>query len=298
MQIFDCFMFYDEEMVLDIRLNYLNNFVDKFVIIESEYTHSGKKRKLIFNINNYPKFKNKIIYIISREEPKNLSKIIEEDDEDKRNSKYILNALKRENFQRNEIQRGLVNVKSDDIIIISDVDEIPKLENFNIKNISKKIVIFKQNLFYYKFNLKLNSFNWHGSKACRKKDLISPQWLRNIKDKKYPFWRLDTFFSKKKYMSIDFVNEGGWHFCNIKTPENIEKKLTTFLHHREYDLEPIGLEKIKEIIKSKKTIHNLKADMKTNKLYGTHTLVVSELNELPIYIKDNIHKFKEWIEKK
>ena len=249
MQIFDCFMFYDEEMVLDIRLNYLNNFVDKFVIIESEYTHSGKKRKLIFNINNYPKFKNKIIYIISREEPKNLSKIIEEDDEDKRNSKYILNALKRENFQRNEIQRGLVNVKSDDIIIISDVDEIPKLENFNIKNISKKIVIFKQNLFYYKFNLKLNSFNWHGSKACRKKDLISPQWLRNIKDKKYPFWRFDIFVSKKKYINIHYVENGGWHFTNIKSPKDLEKKFLNFLHHQDYVASGLKLKDIDFIAK-------------------------------------------------
>ena len=72
MKIFDCFMFYDEEMILDFRLNYLNQYVDRFVIVESSYTHSGKKRKLLFDINKYNKFKDKISYIVLDEEPKNL----------------------------------------------------------------------------------------------------------------------------------------------------------------------------------------------------------------------------------
>ena len=63
MKIFDCFMFYDEEMILDFRLNYLNKYVDKFVIVESSYTHSGKKRELQFDIQKYGKFKDKITYI-------------------------------------------------------------------------------------------------------------------------------------------------------------------------------------------------------------------------------------------
>ena len=59
MKIFDCFMYYDEEMILDLRLNYLNNYVDYFVIVESIYTHSGLRRKLLFDINNFSKFKKK-----------------------------------------------------------------------------------------------------------------------------------------------------------------------------------------------------------------------------------------------
>ena len=62
MKIFDCFMFYDEEMLLDIRLNILNKYVDQFIIVESIFTHSGQKRNLVFDIQKYKKFKDKIKY--------------------------------------------------------------------------------------------------------------------------------------------------------------------------------------------------------------------------------------------
>ena len=291
-------MFYDEEMILDFRLNYLNDYVDQFVIIESSYTHSGKKRKLIFDIKKYSKFKDKIFYKVLDEEPTGLSEIEEKDDYDKKNSKYILNALKRENFQRNYISQGLQNASSDDIVIISDVDEIPNLEENNLKDLKNKIILFNQKFFYYKFNLKLQSFDWYGSKACKKANLISPQWLRNIKSKKYPFWRFDTLFSKTKYQNIILIKKGGWHFSNMKTPESIEKKMSTYLHHREYDLNPLGAKKIKEIMKNKKAIYNLRADMKTNKFDNTQDLIVTEINELPDYIQNNLDKYRDWIEAK
>ena len=99
MRIFDCFMFYDEEVVLDIRLNSLKNSVDCFVIVESKFYHNGKKRDLKFNINKYPKFKDKIIYIVQDDEPTNLEKVNKEDDEALKSHKFIFNAHKRENFQ-------------------------------------------------------------------------------------------------------------------------------------------------------------------------------------------------------
>ena len=224
MKIFDCFMYYDEDLILDLRLNYLNNYVDEFIIVESTYTHSGEERKLLFDTNRYPDFKKKINYIILNDPPPNLSKINDKDSQHEKNTKLILNAVKRENLQRDTILKGLNAADADDIIIISDVDEIPNLEDNNIKDTKNKIILFRQKYFYYKFNLKLDDYPWHGSKACRKKDLISPQWLRNIKDKIYPFWRVDTLFSKKKYQDIQIVHEGGWHFSNIKTPADIEKK--------------------------------------------------------------------------
>ena len=224
MKIFDCFMYYDEDLILDLRLNYLNNYVDKFVIVESSYTHSGKSRNLLFDLNKFSKFKDKINYIVLNDSPLNLEKINTTDTDDKKNSKYILNAVKRENLQRNTISKGLVSAEPEDLIIISDVDEIPNLEQNNIKTIKNKIILFKQKFFYYKFNLKMNDYVWHGSKACKKKNLISPQWLRNIKSKIYPFWRIDVLFSKKKQRNMKFINNGGWHFSNIKTPADIQKK--------------------------------------------------------------------------
>ena len=296
MKIYDCFMFYDEKMILDLRLNCLNKHIDKFIIVESSFTHSGEKRDLLFNIKDYPNFKDKIIYIVLEEQPKDLFELSKSDTFDQENSKYILNALKRENLQRNTIEKGLLSASPDDIVIISDVDEIPDLDKVDFNNKNNDIILFKQKFYYYKFNLKLISFDWYGSKACKRKNLISPQWLRNIKDKKYPFWRLDTIFSKKKYSNISFIEEGGWHFSNMKTAEDIEKKMRTYLHHREYDVKPLGVDRIKEIIKNKKSVYNLKTDMKNEKIDGTQDLSISNIKELPFYIQNNINKYKNWIE--
>ncbi len=59
MKIFDCFMYFDEDMLLDLRLNYLNDYVDKFVLVESLFTHSGKKRELLFDKKNLINLKTK-----------------------------------------------------------------------------------------------------------------------------------------------------------------------------------------------------------------------------------------------
>ena len=289
-------MYYDEDLVLDLRLNILDKYVYKFVIVESKYTHSGEKRELLFDIAKYPKFKDKIDYIALENEPEDLSKVLSKDSFDEKNSKYILNALKRENFQRNAISLGLKQADKNDLIIISDVDEIPNLENLNYNKIKNSIILFKQNFYYYKFNLKLENLPWFGSKACLFNKLKSPQWLRNIKDKKYPLWRLDTLISDKKYSNIEFIENGGWHFSNMKTVEEIEKKMRTYLHHREYDINPLGKEKIKNIIKSKKSIYNLKTDMKNEKFDGTQSLKSTDLKDLPEYINRNKEKYLNWLD--
>ena len=79
MKIFDCFMYFDEEIVLEVRLNMLNKYVDYFVIVESTYNHRGDKRRLLFNINKFEKFKNKIIYLIYDENLENIEKVLEND---------------------------------------------------------------------------------------------------------------------------------------------------------------------------------------------------------------------------
>ena len=296
MKIFDCFMYYDEDLILDLRLNCLNNYVDYFVIVESRYTHSGEKRDLLFSFDKFSKFKKKIIYIVLETLPDGLSEISKNDSTNLINSKLIMNAVKRENFQRNGIARGLKDASSDDFIIISDVDEIPDLEKNNLNNVKNKVVLFRQKYFYYKFNLKLDNINWCGSKACKFKNLKSPQWLRNIKDKKYEFWRVDTIWSNKKYQNIKIFNDGGWHFSNIKSPLNIEKKMRTYLHHREFELSPLNTNEIEKIISKKIPIYNLKTDMKYSKFDLSDRLVLTEIDELPYFIQKNIGKYKEWLE--
>ncbi len=202
-------MYFDEDLVLDLRLNLLDKYVDYFVIVESKYNHKGESKKLNFNIQNYKKFEKKIIYLVFDQEPSDLYKFEKKDTQPEVSSKYIFNAGKRENGQRNFISQGLKNASSEDIIIISDLDEIPNLTEINFKTIKNEIIIFRHDMFYYKFNLKLPNYKWTGSKACRMKNLKSPQWLRNIKDKKFGFYRIDTFFSDTKYRNLSIIENGG-----------------------------------------------------------------------------------------
>jgi len=296
MKIFDCFMYFDEEVVLDVRLNTLDQFVDYFVIVESKFTHRGDKRKLKFNHEKFKKFKDKIIYLTYEETSNKIETVNYDDGEAINSGKYILNAALRENGQRNYIQNGLLKADDNDIILISDVDEIPNLSKINFNQFNQKIILFKQNMFYYKFNLYIPNLKWTGTKACKKKDLINPQWIRNIKDRKYPFFRLDTFFSDTKYMSIKIIENGGWHFSNIKNAEQIKYKLKSYLHHREFDLKPLTTKEIEKIINDKKAIYDLKVDKRVNKIGDGSKLEKFEFNKLPIHIQKNHNTYKEWID--
>tara|TARA_B100001057_G_scaffold325891_1_gene326106 strand:+ start:2484 stop:3353 length:870 start_codon:yes stop_codon:yes gene_type:complete len=289
-------MYFDEEVVLDLRLNILNKYVDYFVIVESIYTHKGDKRDLKFDRNKFEKFKDKIIYLVYDERPKNIEKVRYEDSEDEKSRKFIFNAAYRENGQRNFILQGLNNAQNDDLILISDVDEIPNLKDLDFKKVNQKIIFFRQDMFYYKFNLKLPNMIWTGTKACKRKNLITPQWLRNIKDRKFPLYRLDTIFSKTKYIDIRSIENGGWHFSNIKTPAEIEHKLKSYLHHREFDENPMTVSEINEIIKNKQAIYDLKVDKKTNKIGDGSQLEKYSLDKLPKFLQDNLDNYKEWID--
>ncbi len=289
-------MFFDEEMLLDLRLNIMDKYVDKFVITEATYMHSGRSKKLFFDINKFPKFKDKIIYVVVNEQPPDLLKINENDSDSEKLSKKIDNAKKREVLQINKIQDGLINADLDDIIIISDLDEIPNLKEIDFKKIKQKLIFFKQKMFYYKLNLFYKSLNWYGTKACRKKNLITPEYLRSSKNKKYPLWRFDVLFSKFKYNSIHFVKNGGWHFSNIRKPEDLEKKMQNFLHHVDYEQSGLKLNDLKKFMKEKKVMYDHSMDKKGNKWGEGKKLQTTRIEEMPEYILKNIEKYKYWLD--
>ena len=289
-------MFFDEEMLLDLRLNIMDKYVDKFVITEATYMHSGKPKKLIFDINKYSKFKDKIIYIVVDNSPNDILKIYENDSIDIKESKKTQNASKRELYQIGKTQEGLIHANPDDIIIVSDVDEIPNLEKIDFDKVNSKLIFFKQKMFYYKLNLFYKSIPWYGSKACKKKYFLSPQWLRSIKNKKYPLWRLDTFFSKNKYTNIHYIDDGGWHFTNIKKPVDLEKKLSNFLHHVDFEQSGLGLKDLKKFIKEKIVMYDHSIDKKGNKWGKGEKLQTISINEMPNYIKENFKKYESWLE--
>ena len=288
-------MYFDEEMILDLRLNILNKYIDYFVVVESKFTHRGEKRELKFNKNKFEHFKDKIIYLIHDEIPDNIEIIKPNDTKDEKSRKLIMNAVFRENGQRNYIRKGLKNAESEDIILISDVDEIPNLNDLDFNQISQKIFLFEQDMFYYKFNLKLPNLLWKGTRGCRKKYLKNPQWLRNIKDRKYPIYRIDTLFSEKKFINCKIIKNGGWHFTNIKTAEEIKYKLKSYLHHIEFDKNPLTANQINEIINDKVAIYDLSVDQRQNKL-GGKKLETYPIKNLPKFLIDNLEKYKEWID--
>tara|TARA_B100000686_G_C16593339_1_gene864616 strand:- start:194 stop:1072 length:879 start_codon:yes stop_codon:yes gene_type:complete len=291
-------MFFDEEMLLDLRLNVMDKYVDKFVITEATYMHNGKPKKLNFDINKFSKFKDKIIYIIVDTPPPDLFKIYQSDNDEKdtRGQKLVLNGYKRDNYQREMAQKILNNIDPDDWIIINDIDEIPNLKNIDFKKVDNKLVIFKQKIFYYKFNLLYPNIPWYGSKACKKKRFLSPQWLRNIKYKKYPLWRLDTLFSKRKYSDIFYIENGGWHFTNIKSPADIEKKLINYTHHYEFEQSGLTVDDLKKKILDKKVIYDHTVDQRKFKWGSEKTLTKIDLSNMPDYLRNNHKKYSEWLD--
>ena len=296
MNIYDCFMYFDEDMLLDLRLNSLDKFVKKFVITEATYTHNGAKKKLNFDIKKFKKFKDKIIYLVVDKQPENILDLSDNDTKARRGEKLILNGMARDYYQRENLSRGIKDALSDDLILISDLDEIPNLDELNLNKINDKIVIFEQKMFYYKLNLFYEDFTWLGTKAVKKKNFLSPQWLRNIKGKNYPKWRIDTLFSKKKYTNLYFIKNGGWHFTCLRTAEELEKKLLNFAHHYEYEESGLNLDNLKKLIAEKKVMYDHNVDSRGYKWSGKSTLKNLDVSFLPDYISSNLDKYSDWLD--
>jgi beta-1,4-mannosyl-glycoprotein beta-1,4-N-acetylglucosaminyltransferase len=226
MAIYDCFQFFNEEDVLDIRLNTLSPFVDYFVIAESIYDHQGNIRELVFNKKKFNKFLNKIIYKVVKDIPIDVNK------------KHQGGHSLIEQYQRNAIMDGLENSNSEDL-----------------------------------------KTNWHGSRMCLKKNLRSPQWLRNIKFKKYPFWRIDVI------RNLQIINDGGWHFSYLQDVDLIIKKIKSFSHGEYNDLRFINKNLIEKKINSGIDIFDRNIEYKK--------IDIDE--SFPEYILSNIEQFKKWI---
>ena len=180
MAIYDCFQYFNEDHVVDLRMNILNEYVDYFVISESNKTHQGKNKKINFNKNNFPKFKHKIIFVVA------------EYDQVINFQKHTGGESPIEQHQRNSLINGLKDAQQDDLIILSDADEIPDLKRLSEIKKGKKFIAFSQKMFMYKLNLQnLAESNWIGSKISKRKNITSMQDLRNLKFKDYPFWRIE-----------------------------------------------------------------------------------------------------------
>ena len=296
MKVYDCTLYHDEDLILELRFNILSKFVDKFVICESKFSHSGREKKLNFDIKKFPEFKKKIIYLVSTDEPSEL--IFDKNSIEKKElpENFRHNAVRRIAHQRNKLFDGLGEANEDDFILYSDNDEIPNLDHFNFKNFNKKYVMFEQKLFYYKFNLFLDRIFWYGTKGCRKKYLNTFEKLRQIKPKVYPFYRADTFFKFNKQISLDIIKEGGWHFTRLQTPEDIHSKELDAEHHDEYRASGKNVDKIKELIKNRKIDHDHFTDTKASKYGNEFKLTKISFVNLPKFIQENKENYKKWFD--
>ena len=265
MAIYDCFQYFDEDHMVDLRLNILNKYVDFFVISESTKTHQGKNKKINFDIKKFLKFKDKIKFVVADYK------------EEINFNKHTGGESPIEQHQRNYLIEGIKDALPDDLIILSDSDEIPDLTKLKYINKNKKFIAFSQQMFMYKLNLQnLNESNWIGSKITKKKNISSMQKLRNLKFKKYPFWRID----KNNLQTIN----GGWHFSFLQTPEQILNKIKSF-SHGEFNSDNINEKKIEEKILENKDIFGRGITLKKIELDSS----------FPDYILENKKNFLKWI---
>ena len=262
-------MYFDEDLVLDIRLNTLYNKVDKFIIAEATKNHAGQDKKLNFKIENFLKFKDKIHYLIIDDLPINVTSP----------KKGWHENHMRDQFQRNALERGYKEFNDEDLIMISDIDEIPNPEKIKEFDIQNKYACFLQKNYQSKINLlNMTENDWAGTKICKKKFLKSPQWLRNLKIKKKSFW---NFFNNK----LQLINNGGWHFSFLKDPDSIRKKIFSY-SHQEYNTEEFtNISLIKNKISKGEDLFSRNIKYKK----------VNIDESFPNYIIKNKEKFKKWI---
>ena len=270
MKIYDCTIFNGENRILEIRLNELNKFVDYFVIVEFGETFTGVKKKQAIDHDLLKKFSHKIRYHFIN------TKLSE------------INPWKREGFQRDQLTKGIFDSNMDDIIMISDVDEVPNLKTFNFSNVDDCVYAFSLSHSMYKLNL-MRQVKWIGTKLCKSKNFKSPQWLRSLKvHKKYSFFRLDKLFSKTYYPNFKILENSGWHFGWLMKPEKIVEKINSYSHTEHNTPLNNDINFIKESI-----------DNQINFLDKNDILTINDdIEKLPDYVKNNLEKFNEWIIKK
>ena len=292
MKVIDCTTYFEEDLIMDIRFNILNRYVDKFIVCEASYSHSGNEKKINFDINKFKKFKEKIVHLIVEKEPEGIIST-----QNNETDVLRINSIKRIAHQRNQIMKGLDDASQDDIIMYSDNDEIPNLENTNLKSLKEKIKIFKQKIFYYKFNLLYKNLDWYGTKCCKYKYLKNISQLRHTKPKKYDFYRIDTLFSDSKFIDLKIIQDGGWHFTNLKTPEDLMKKYLNDEMHSEFIRHKTNLDEIKRLVKERKINYDHFAKTNTpNKYINEFQLNKVDLDFLPLFLKENYSTYKEWFD--
>jgi beta-1,4-mannosyl-glycoprotein beta-1,4-N-acetylglucosaminyltransferase len=274
-RIFDCFTYYNEELLLGLRLETLHKAVDKFVIAEATHTHTGKPKPLFFNPTRFAKFSSKITHLVVDDMPLHLG-----------------NPMANENHQRNALLRGLSEAAQDDWVIISDVDEIPNpttIKRYRPWNLYGTLV---QRFYSYFLN----------NLAVRPSDLMTPRWW--IRAKITTMAHLTQFFRTPqnlrlyksdpgiagllKYLQRKMLHQqlrdGGWHFSWLMTPEQMINKIES-VYETQFDRPEIkSVDAIRTAIQAGQDI--LKK--------GERFRLVELDSSFPPYLREHLDQFREW----
>ena len=261
MKLFDCFTFYNELDLLEIRLNELYDTIDYFILSESTITHSGDPKPLYYKENKerYLKWADKIIHIIVDDAPPpglsfqklNLEKICHLD------ARFGFGRWKTERYQRNQLVKGLTDCKSDDIILVSDIDEIPNPKKIDeAKQIISKhgYTLFLQKLYYYYLNGYVND-NWQGTVGCnfgsfQKLFNSKPDNVRRLANMNI---KLMQKFNIKK---CTIINTGGWHFSYLGGIDKVIEKMKSTPHSEFIGNKEINEKEVKLSMSSGRDIFN------------------------------------------
>ena len=281
-RIYDCFCYFNEDLILELRLETLWDYVDYFVISEASYTHAGQARPKNFDIKKFEKYADKIRYIPLEERPEGIN-----------------DFWKNENFIRNNLANGLYDAKPNDWIMISDLDEIPKPESICKYNPKYLRGDFDQRYYSYFLNnywlgdvgadnqVKPQSNIWRGSKITTYQYFIdffngNATSVRSYKSS--GIWR-SIKRSWFKRFNVQLIPDGGWHFTWIFSSENIIKKIQSTAHQEFNKPEYKDPQKIKELIALGRDFH---------KPYSRYELQVMD-KQFPKYLLEHQEKFSEFI---
>jgi beta-1,4-mannosyl-glycoprotein beta-1,4-N-acetylglucosaminyltransferase len=264
-KIIDCITFFDNNFMFDLRYNILKDYVDYFIVCESKFDHRGNLKKINFIKKKEYDFTKIKYFILEEAFPKNT------------------NIWENQAIQREFLLECTNFAEPNDYIFFSDPDEIPNPEMLVNFELHKKYGIFMQKCFNYKFNL-FNAYEspWEGSRVSKKKNLKSIDFMRQkIKSKNlnYNFLRID------KEKNIQLFNNGGWHFNNILSLQEISLKLKTFAHTEFASDEFSSINVIKEKIEKKVDLFN-----------RGHNYYPIKMDKIfPEYILKNIEKYQKFI---
>jgi beta-1,4-mannosyl-glycoprotein beta-1,4-N-acetylglucosaminyltransferase len=263
-KIYDCFQFFNELDILEIRLNELDSQVDYFVIVEAELSHQLKPKPLFFKENKerYSKFLHKIIHLVVPAD------------------KFVSNDIEsfghhNDTIQRDYLRNGIVNADDEDFIMISDLDEIissKRIKEFRNTQYWKDgiPVIFEQYLYLWYLNARANGYLWHNAGMCLKKNLET-FGTRGFKD-------------NKTCLTFPRIRHGGWHFSYVGNANTVKTKLDNFAHTEFSHLTVDDLKKNRETL----------IDPLGRKDEGIN-IIVDPIETMPVYVQQNIEKFKDFI---